>query len=98
MQFEISEAGVKACRGESISINCSADALPSVTSYQLLENDIAILDTSGKWNKTFTTGGVFNYKCVAINTVGTGKSESVTITVNGEENCYFFVGYFSLKL
>ena len=33
-------------------------------------------------------GGVFIYQCVANNTVGTGQSESVTVTVNGEQdNC-----------
>ena len=40
-------------------------------------------DTSGRWSKNFTTGGVFIYKCVANNSLGTGQSESVTISVDG---------------
>ena len=34
------------CQGDIISFNCSADANPSVTSYQLFENETAILDTN----------------------------------------------------
>ena len=83
MKLETSAADNKACRGDVISINCSADAVPSVTSYQLFENDIAILGTSGTWTRNFTTNGTFIYKCVANNSLGTGQSASVTVTVNG---------------
>ena len=79
-------SGTKACQGDVISINCSADANPSVTSYELLENDTVILDTSGRWSKTLTTGGVFIYKCVANNSVGTQQSSSVNVNVNGKGN------------
>ena len=83
MQLETSATDNKACRGDVISINCPADAVPSVTSYQLFENDTAIFDTSGMWTRNFTTEGTFIYKCVANNFLGTGESESVTVTVNG---------------
>ena len=83
VELKTSAANNKACQSDIISINCSADANPPVMSYQLLENDTAILDTSGTWSKTFTTGGVFIYKCVANNSLETGQSSSVTITVNG---------------
>jgi len=83
VQLETSAADNKACRGDVISINCSADAVPSVASYQLVENDIAILDTSGMWTRNFKAEGTFIYKCVANNSLGTGQSASVTITVNG---------------
>ena len=83
VELKTSAADKKSCQGDVISINCSAVANPSVTSYQLLENDTAILDTSGRWSRTFTTGGVFIYKCVANNSLGTGQSASVTTTVNG---------------
>ena len=86
VQLETSAVNNKACQGDVISINCSADANPSVTSYELLENDTVILNTSGIWSKTFTTGGVFIYKCVANNSVGTQQSSSVTIYVNGKGN------------
>lgn len=85
VQLKTSAAENKACQGETISINCSADAVPSVTSYQLLENDNAILDTSGRWTKTVAIG-LFIYKCVAKNPLGTRNSASVTVIVNGKDN------------
>ena len=89
MQLETSAANNKACRGDVISINCSAEAVPSVTSYQLFENDNVIFDTSGMWTRNFTTEGMFIYKCMANNSLGTGESASVTVTVNGN---FFFIG------
>jgi len=89
MQLETSAADNKACRGDVISINCSADAVPPVTSYQLFENDIAILDPSGMWARNFTAElGMFIYICVANNSLGTGQSSNVTVTVNGK--CFQF--------
>ena len=83
VQLETSAANNKACRDDVVSINCSADAVPSEISYQLFENDKAILDTSGMWTRNLTTEGTFIYKCMANNSLGTGESESVTVTVNG---------------
>ena len=83
VQLEISAVDNTACWGDIISINCSADANPPMMSYQLLENDIAILDASGRWSRTFTTGGAFVYKCAANNSLGTGHSASVAVIVNG---------------
>ena len=82
--LETSAADDKACRGDVLSITCSAQAVPSEISYQLLENNVAIPDTSGTWNIPLTTAGVSNYTCVANNTLGTGDNASVTVTVNGE--------------
>ena len=83
----------KACRGEVISFNCSANANPGVTSYQLFENETAILNTSasGMWTKTLESEGVFVYKCVANNSVGLEYSMGVTITVNGKQNSPSYV-------
>ena len=83
MQLETSAADNKACRDDVVSINCSAEAVPSEISYQLFENDKTILDTSGMWTRNLTTEGTFIYKCMANNSLGTGESESVTVTVNG---------------
>ena len=83
VQLETSAADNKACTGETISINCSAVAVPSVTSYQLFENGSVVSDTSGMWSRTLSSGGVFIYKCVANNSLGSTESESVTVTVNG---------------
>ena len=82
--WETSAADNKACEGDTISINCSAVAVPCVTSYHLLENGSVVSDTSGMWNRRFSSGGVFTYKCVANNSLGSTESESVTVTVNGK--------------
>jgi len=84
VQLNTSAVDNKACRGDVISINCSADAVPSEISYQLLENGTAILDDSGTWSQPLRTAGVFNYQCVPNNTLGTGDNASVTVTVNGK--------------
>ena len=93
MQLETSAADNKACRGDVININCSADAVPSLTSYQLFENELAILDMSGMWTKNFTTEGTFIYKCVVNNSLGTGQSANATVTVNGN-----FVSFSLVKI
>lgn len=85
MQLKTSAAENRACHGDTISITCSAESVPSVTSFQLLENDTAILDTSGRWTKTVSTG-VFIYKCLAKNLLGTRISASVTVIVNGKDH------------
>ena len=74
-----------------INFTCSADGNPAVDTYQLFENNALVTDgtnSHGMWNRKMSDGGVFIYKCVANNTVGSGQSESVTVTVNGEQdNC-----------
>ena len=83
MQLKTSAADNKACEGETISINCSADAVPSVISYELFERGSVILDKSGMWS-TALSEGVFIYRCVANNSLGSTESGSVTVTVNGK--------------
>ncbi|RMX55013.1 hypothetical protein pdam_00020776, partial [Pocillopora damicornis] len=82
-QFKTSAANYTACQDDVISLNCSANANPLVTSYQLFENDTAILDTdnSGMWSRNMSTRGVFIYKCMASNTYGTGNSEKIAVHV-----------------
>jgi len=102
VQLETSAADDKACEGETISITCSAVAVPSVTSYQLLENGSVVSDTSGMWNRTFSIGGVLIYQCVANNSLGSTESEDVTVTVNGKQlfllTTDYCVGVFSMTL
>ena len=87
VQLMSSAMNDKACRGIAKSFNCSANAYPSVTSYQLFENETAILNTSvlGMWSKTLESEGVFVYKCAANNSLGSEYSMSVTVTVNGKQ-------------
>ena len=71
------------CQGEVINITCSADGKPAVHTYQLFENDVPVNDSSlGVWTRSMSDEGVFTYRCVANNTVGT-SSKNVTATVNG---------------
>ena len=85
VELAISAVNNKACKGDVVNFTCSADANPAVSSYQLFENDTAILDTNAvrMWNKTLTSGGVYFYKCVAKNTLGSTYSTNVMLTVNG---------------
>ena len=48
-------------------------------------NESADLNTSasGMWSKTLESEGVFVYKCVANNSLGSEYSITVTVTVNG---------------
>lgn len=74
------------CPGTNIIFNCSADGNPSALIYQLYEDDIAVNDviSSGVWSRTMSAEGVFNYRCVANNIIGTATSANITITVNGK--------------
>ena len=87
VQLMSSAVDNKACTQEVISFNCSANANPRVTSYQLFENETAILNTSavGMWIKTSESEGMFVYKCVANNSLGSEYSMSVSVTVNGKQ-------------
>ena len=74
----------RVCQDDVISFNCSAVGNPVVHTYQLYENGTLVgSSSSGVWNRTMSTGGMFIYKCVANNTVGTAESISVPVTVNG---------------
>ena len=86
MQLTTSVMDNKACKGDMIGFNCSADAGPSVTSYQLFENGTAILDAnpSGMWKRNVSIGEVFTYRCMANNSLGSEVSSFVMVTVNGK--------------
>ena len=89
MDLKTSSFAGTLCQGDIISFNCSAYANPSVASYQLFENKTAILDTnpSGMWNRRLPAGGVFMYKCMANNYLGSEDSLPVIVEVNGTLNC-----------
>ena len=73
------------CKGDVISITCSADGKPAVHSYQLFENEIPVNDgnsSAGVWMRKDLKGGDLSYRCVANNTVGTNE-KTVNVTVKG---------------
>ena len=87
------------CSGTNIVFNCSADGNPSVFTYQLYENEVLVNDSSssGVWNRPMSTGGVFNYRCMVNNTIGTATSTNVTITVNGKIYIFLIVKMLTLS-
>ena len=75
----------KACQGDVVSFTCSADAVPSATSFQLFKDNVPMeISASGMWVETLSERGVFAYKCVANNSIGSASSINVNITVNGK--------------
>ena len=73
------------CKGDVISITCSADGKPVVHTYQLFENETPVNDgnsSAGVWIRKDLKEGDFSYRCVASNTVGTAE-KTVNVTVKG---------------
>ena len=73
------------CKGDVISITCSADGKPAVHTYQMFENEILVNDgnsSAAVWIRKYLKEGDFSYKCVANNTVGTAE-KTVNVTVKG---------------
>ena len=91
VQLTINDSNI--CKGDIISVTCSADGKPDVHTYQLFENDIPVpdSDTAGVWRRTMSAQGSFTYRCVANNAVGT-SDKNVTLTVEGNW-CFFFFLY-----
>jgi len=77
----------RVCQNDLVSFTCSAVGIPVVHTYQFYENDALVGSSSaGVWSRALSTGGLFIYKCVANNTVGTAESMSIHVTVNGTKN------------
>ena len=80
--------GGEACQNDFLSLGCSADASPPVSSYQFFENDVLLgSNNSGMLATSLSTSGVLIYRCVASNLVGTVNSANVSIDVGGTVPC-----------
>ena len=76
--------GDKACQNDSVSLSCSADASPPVSSYHFFENDVLLgSNNSGMWTTPLSSSGILIYTCVASNLVGAAKSANFSIDVGG---------------
>ena len=81
------------CKGDVISITCSADGKRAEHTYQLFENELPVKDrnsSAGVWIRKDLKEGDLSYRCVANNTVGTAE-KTVNVTVKGtvlEGSCY----------
>ena len=75
----------KACQSDVVSFTCSADAVPSAMSFQLFKDNVPMeISASGVWVKTLSEGGMFHYKCVANNSIGSASSTNINMTVYGK--------------
>ena len=80
--------GDEACQNDSVSLSCSADASPPVSSYQFFENDVLLgSNTSGMLTTSLSSSGLLIYRCVASNLVGAANSANVSIDVGGTVTC-----------
>ena len=80
--------GDTACQNDSVSLSCSADASPPVSSYQLFENNVLLgSNNSGMWTTSLSSSGMLTYRCVASNLVGAANSANVSIDVGGTVTC-----------
>ena len=75
----------KACQSDVVSFTCSADAVPSAMSFQLFKDNVPMeISASGVWVKTLSEGGMFHYKCVANNSIGSASSTNINMTAYGK--------------
>ena len=82
------DIGDEACQNDSVSLSCSADASPPVSSYQFFENDVLLgSNNSGMWTTSLSSSGILIYTCVASNLVGAANSPNVSIDVGGTVTC-----------
>ena len=93
------------CRGDIVVFNCSAYSNPEVHTYELYVNGTMVneIGRMGIWNITMATRGVFVYKCMVNNTIGTAMSMNVSVTVNGKKMSFCFqtkvtLSYLNYKL
>ena len=89
VQLQVSEDTF--CKGANVIFNCSAaDANPMELTYHLYENNVMVSNSSstGIWNRSVTTGGVFVYSCKVTNIIGTAMSPNVSVTVNGKHGTF----------
>ena len=76
--------GDEACQNDSVSLSCSADGSPPVSSYQFFENDVLLgSNNSGMWTTSLSSSGMLIYRCDASNLVGAANSANVSIDVGG---------------
>ena len=69
-----------------VNLTCTVEAAnPTVDTFALYENGnmISSKTDKGVWIKTLDTGGEVTYKCQANNSIGTGSSENISFTIEG---------------
>lgn len=70
--------------GGSLFLNCTSDANPTVSVFQLVF-DSALIATSSSGMFSVTVKKTGMYTCIPVNEVGSGDSATVKVTVLGKE-------------
>ena len=80
-------SGSEACLGDVVSFTCTTDSNPAVQSYMLYENLTPVSETSsGRWLRELSVRRDLNYSCMANNSLGSGASEFLVLTVHGKSH------------
>ena len=70
--------------GGSLFLNCTSDANPTVSVFQLaFDSALIASSSSGMFSVTVKKAGM--YTCIPVNEVGPGDSATVRVTVLGKE-------------
>ena len=91
VNFTANVTSNETCLDWVVKFTCAADANPAVETYSLYEDDtIADMDVSGVWIRPLNKFGHVMYRCKANNSVGSGISNSITLTVGGKlfQQCF----------
>ena len=84
VNIQLSASRSAVCENETIIFKCLSHGNPAVNAYALFEYDTLVndLSSSGVWKRKMLSWGMFVYKCVAKNAVGTGNSTGLVVNVH----------------
>jgi len=92
VRLTIFATGNKACLNDTVNVTCTATAHPDVMSFHLFENDKLLRKSSqGTWTIPLFSSGVFTYKCMVNNSLGTANSTTVSLDVGGKKDVHNFL-------
>ena len=84
VNFTANVTSTETCLGWVVKFTCAADSNPAVETYSLYEDDTIVdMDVLGVWIRPLNKFGHVMYRCKANNSVGSGISNSITLTVGG---------------
>ena len=88
VRLNVNISNNKVCAGIIVLFTCTADANPEVNNFTLYENDTMLnMSRSGERIKAISKHGRVTYTCEGNNSVGSKKSSSITLNVEGELAC-----------
>ena len=91
VNFTANVTSNETCLDWVVKFTCAADANPAVETYSLYEDETIVdMDVLGVWIRPLNKFGHVMYRCKANNSVGSGISNSITLTVGGNFSSNFF--------